>query len=176
MNHDHLATLITEELNDAQRDQPPSSVLRVNRPIRMTNRQKDIVRALACVMWADGNASDCERQIVERLMEEFHPTTAERTELSTWLDVDCSTLDDVELERLAEDEKQVLLTHAVLLTMADDVQLPSEREVLAKITQRIALPDDIVRTILEDAREDGAVSLPGSALEERVSLLEAAKA
>jgi hypothetical protein len=60
----------------------------------------------------------------------------------------------------------VLLTHAVVLTMADDVQLPSEKEIVAKLIERLALPEDVVATIMEDAREDGAVSLPGSVLED----------
>jgi tellurite resistance protein len=164
MSNENLATLIDEELKSSS--QPPSAVLRVNRPIRMTNRQKDLVRALACVMWADGNASPEERRIIEQVIDELHPSAEERLELSAWLEADCSTLDDVELERLSDDEKQVLLTHAVVLTMADDVQLPSEKEILSKIIERIALPADVVQTIFEDAREDGAVSLPGSALEE----------
>jgi len=165
MPNDHLATLIEEELRNAEA-QPASAVLRVNRPVRMTNRQKDLVRTLACVMWADGNASPPERRIIEQVVDELGPSTEERAELSIWLDADCSTLEDVHIEQLSPDEKQVLLTHAVVLTMADDVQLPSEKEILTKIIDRIALPADIVDTIMEDAREDGAVSLPASALED----------
>ncbi len=41
----------------------------------------------------------------------------------------------------------------------------SEKAVLAKLTERMALPDDVVLRITEDAREDGAVSLPGSSLQ-----------
>jgi uncharacterized membrane protein YebE (DUF533 family) len=165
MSNENIATLIDETLQQTATE-PPSAVLRVSRPVRMTNRQKDIVRALACVMWADGNASPQERRIIEQVVDEFGPTTDERIELSAWLESDCSTLDDVQLENLAPDEKQVLLTHAVVLTMADDVQLPSEKEIVAKIIERLALPEDVVATIMEDAREDGAVSLPGSVLED----------
>ena len=170
MATDNLATLIDEALNTALTEtdpaQPASAVLRVNRPHRLTNRQKDLVRTLACVMWADGNASPPERRIVEQVVDELGPSIAERAEISAWLDRDCSTLDDVAIEHLDLDEKQVLLTHAVVLTMADDVQLPSEKQMLAAIIERLALPDDLVRTIFEDAREDGAVSLPGSAFDE----------
>ena len=165
MPNDHLAALIEEELRNAEQ-QPASQVLRVNRPVRMTNRQKDLVRTLACVMWADGNASAPERRIVEQVVDEIAPSSEERAELQMWLDTDCSTLEDVHIEQLSQDEKQVLLTHAVVLTMADDVQLPSEKEILNRIIERIALPSDVVETIMEDAREDGAVSLPASALED----------
>lgn len=165
MSKEHLATLIDETLNEST-SEPPSAVLRVNRPVRLTNRQKDIIRALACIMWADGNASPQERRIIEQMMDELNPSTDERIELGACLDADCTKLDDVRLEHLTPDEKQVLLTHAVVLTMADDVQLPSEREMITKMIERLALPDDVVQTIMEDAREDGAVSLPGSALEE----------
>jgi uncharacterized membrane protein YebE (DUF533 family) len=164
MSNEHLATMIDEELQSSSL--PPSAVLRVCRPIRLTNRQKDLVRALACVMWADGNASAPERKIIEQLIDELGASKEERIELKEWLDDDCSTLDDAQLEQLSEDEKQVLLTHAVVLTMADDVQLPSEKKMLDRIIERVGLPDDVVRTIFEDAREDGAVSLPGSAFED----------
>lgn len=162
---EHLAALIEEELQQhPSSSEPASAILRVSRPVRLTNRQKDLVRTLACVMWADGNASAQERRLVEQVIEELRPSKEERIEMSAWLDADCSTLDDVQIERLSEDEKQVLLTHAVVLAMADDVQLPTEKAILARIIERIALPGDLVRTIFEDAREDGAVSLPGSAL------------
>lgn len=162
----NLAEAIEVETARETDAQPASAVLRVNRPHRLTNRQKDLVRALACVMWADGNASPQERRLVERVIDELAPSTQERVELDTWLSADCSTLDDVRLEALSDDEKQVLLTHAVVLTMADDVQLPSEKLVLGKMIERLALPADVVTTIMEDAREDGAVSLPASALAE----------
>lgn len=160
------AEVQVEESSSPSASQPPSAVLRVNRPRRLTNRQKDLVRTLACVMWADGNASPEERRLVEQVIDELGPNTQERVELDAWLSADCSTLDDVRLEALSLDEKQVLLTHAVVLTMADDVQLPSEKALLTRIIERLALPAEIVQTILEDAREDGAVSLPASALEE----------
>lgn len=166
MSTEHLAALIEEELSHPSSSEPPSAVLRVSRPVRLTNRQKDLVRTLACVMWADGNASTPERRIVEQVIDELRPSKDERIEMNAWLDADTSTLEDVQIERLSDDEKQVLLTHAVVLAMADDVQLPTEKAVLAKIIERIALPDDVVRTIFEDAREDRAVSLPGSALQE----------
>ena len=183
MSTDHLATtellslegadppeagrgMIEQEpsATDPSTTEPASAILRVDRPVRMTNRQKDLVRALACAMWADGNASPQERRIVEQVIEELGPSKDERAEMNAWLDADCSTLDDVAIERLSEDEKQILLTHAVVLTMADDVQLPSEKAVLARIIERVALPPEVVATILEDAREDRAVSLPGSAM------------
>jgi tellurite resistance protein len=163
MSTEHLATLIEEELQPSLHE-PPSAILRASRPVRLTNRQKDLVRSLACVMWADGNASPQERRIVEQIIDELGPSKDERIEMNAWLEADCSTLEDVNLEHLSPDEKQVLLTHAVVLAMADDVQLPTEKAMLATIIERIALPAEVVRTIFEDAREDGAVSLPGSAM------------
>lgn len=161
-----MSNLAETHVEESSNQEPASAVLRVNRPHRLTNRQKDLVRTLACVMWADGNASPQERRLVEQVIDELSPNTIERVEMDGWLSADCSTLADVELEALTQDEKQVLLTHAVVLTMADDVQLPSEKVVLAKIIERLALPEDVVATIMEDAREDGAVSLPASALDE----------
>ncbi|HVH47952.1 MAG TPA: hypothetical protein VM925_36710 [Labilithrix sp.] len=165
MSTEHLAALIEEELHSTTSD-PPSAILRVNRPMKLTNRQKDLVRALACVMWADGNASAQERRLIEQVIDELGPSRDERAEMTNWLDIDCSRLEDLQIERLSEDEKHMLLTHAVVLTMADDVQLATEKAIVAKIIERTALPPDVIDTIVADAREDGAVSLPGSALQE----------
>lgn len=134
------------------------------RPVRLTNRQKDIVRALACVMWVDGHASPQERRLIEQVIEELSPNADERQEMTAWLDTDCSKLEDVQIESMTTDEKHLLLTHAAVLSLVDDVQLPTEKAALAKIIERAALPEDVVKTIMDDAHEDRAVSLPGSAL------------
>ena len=141
--------------------QPASAVMA---KLPLTNRKKDIVRALACVMWADGNASPVERRLIERVIDELRPMPGERAELVSWLDADCSTLDDVKLELLDQEEKEVLYSHAVVLSLADDVQLPSEKTVLDKLVERLALGPETIARIRHDAHEDGAVSLPGSAL------------
>lgn len=166
-----LAATIEQETTSAADSAPPvsaaptSEILRAVRPARMTNRQKDMVRALACVMWADGNASELERKIIEELFDALGASTDERTEMSEWLDSECGSLDEVEIERLSEDEKEILLTHAMVLTLADDVQLPSEKAILAAMTARMALPEDVVQRITEDAVEERAVSLPSSLLQ-----------
>jgi tellurite resistance protein len=140
-----------------------STVPPVSRPL--TNRQKDVVRALACVMWADGNAAPTERAIIEDVIDALAPSEAERREMLTWLDTDCCSLADIELERLSEEEKELLLTDAALLTNADDIVLPSEKAILEKLAQRLSVDGEALARIMADARDDGVIGLPGTALQ-----------
>lgn len=135
----------------------------------LTNREKDVVRALACVMWADGHASAGERALIEHVIDSLDPTPAERREMMHWLAVDCSTLADVDLESLSVEEREVLFTDAALLAHVDDVVLPSERAALQKLAQRLRLSQEVVVRVLDRARDDEAISLPSRALEERTS-------
>lgn len=164
MNANEAPTLPPPDEASSSSNAYPASAVVPKLPL--TNRKKDMVRALACVMWADGNASSVERRIIEQVIDELRPMPKERAELAGWLDADCSTLDDVKIELLDQDEKEILYSHAVVLSLADDVQLPSEKVVLDKLIERLALAPEVIERIRYDAHEDGAVSLPGSALAE----------
>lgn len=133
----------------------------------ITNRQKDLVRALACVMWADGHAHPLEQRLIEEVIASLDPNDAERAEMLGWVHEDTVSLRDVEIERLSTDEREVLLRDAVLLSLADDVLLPSERAMLEKLSERLEVPLDIIDRIVEAQRDEAAVSLPSSVLEER---------
>jgi tellurite resistance protein len=138
----------------------------------MTNRDKDVIRALACVMWADGNASPKEREFLEQLVAAYEPGSEERREIVSWLERDCSTLADVQLEKLTVEDRELLLTDAALLARADDVVLPSEGSVLEKLGQRLGFsPEDVTR-IVSNALDDTAISLPSSLLEDRKSVVD----
>lgn len=139
------------------------------RPSRLpiTNRQKDLVRALACVMWADGHAHPLEQALIEQVIASLDPSDAERAEMLEWVREDTCSLRDVEIERLSTDEREVLLRDAVLLSLADDVLLPSERAMLEKLSERLEVPLHTIDRIVEAQRDEAAVSLPSSVLEER---------
>ncbi len=138
-------------------------------PKRLTNRQKDVVRALACLMWADGNAAPQERIIIEEVIDALGPNEDERKEMMAWLDRDCVKLSDVELERLDDAEKELLLSDAILLTYADDVALPTEKAMLEKLRERLGVSVEKLQQIAVEVREEGVLSLPGTALAERIS-------
>jgi uncharacterized tellurite resistance protein B-like protein len=133
----------------------------------ITNRQKDLVRALACVMWADGHAHPLEQSLIEQIIDSLDPNDAERAEMLEWVREDVCVLGDVEIERLSAEEREVLLRDAVLLALADDVFLPSERAMLVKLSERLEVPVTVIDRIVETQRDEAAVSLPSSVLEER---------
>ena len=135
----------------------------------ITNRQKDLVRALACVMWADGHAHPLEQNLIEQVIDSLDPSDDERAEMLEWVRADVCVLDDALVERLSADEKEVLIRDAVLLSLADDVLLPSERAMLVKLSERLEVPIATIDRIVEAQRDEAAVSLPSSVLEERTA-------
>jgi DnaJ-domain-containing protein 1 len=148
----------------------PSSKKRVP----MTHRDKDLVRALACVMWADGHPSPKEQAFVEDFLAAYDPTADERRELEPWLVSEEGSLDDLQLHRLTVEDGELLLTNAAVLTHADDVQLPSERAILQKLGTLLGFSREKIEEILITASEERVVSLPSNALEDRQSLADAA--
>jgi hypothetical protein len=135
----------------------------------MTNRDKDLIRALTCVMWADGHPAQVERAFVEELLAAYDPTDEERRELDDWFAAE-GRLDELPLDRLTVEDRELLLTNAAILTHLDDVQLPSERAILVKLGKLLDFSDEKVERILETAAEERVVSLPSTALEERFSI------
>jgi uncharacterized tellurite resistance protein B-like protein len=150
---------------------PPPSVRKVSSKKPLTNREKDVVHALAAVMWVDGHAAPAERKLSEQVIRAFDPSEDEWREMMTWLSPDHgATIGGVELERLSEEQKEVLMTDAILISMADDVQLPSEKKILERLAERLGFSKDDLARLAADAREEGALSLPSNALVDRVSL------
>lgn len=145
-------------------------IRRAGARLPLTNREKDVVRALACVMWIDGHAAPAERKLIEQIIAAFDPDEDERREMMTWLSNDVLTIADVRLESLSDEQKDMLLADAVLVTYADDVQLPSERTLLRKLAARLGFDEEKVSRAVASARDEGAISLPSSALVDRVSL------
>lgn len=136
----------------------------------LTNREKDVVRALACVMWIDGHAAPAARKVIEHVISAFDPSEDEWREMMSWLSEDVSTIADVRLESLSDEQKEILIADAVLVARADDVELPSEKTLLKKLAARLGIDDESVKRVVATARDDGALSLPSSALVDRVSL------
>src|SRR5688500_8543438 len=84
----------------------------------LTNREKDVVRALACVMWADGHAAPAERKLIEHVIAGFDPNEEEWREMMSWLSEDVAAVSGVEIERMTDEQREVLMTDAVLVSYA----------------------------------------------------------
>jgi tellurite resistance protein len=131
---------------------------------RMTPSEMKVVRALVAVAWADGKVAQPEKNVIEGLLAGFDASEAEEAEILEYARKR-RTLDDIPIAELEEEERELLLANAALLTHADGEQSESEKELLDQITRRLAIPPDEVERILESAR-DGAIQLGSRALQE----------
>ncbi len=117
----------------------------------MTPADKNIVRALCAVAWADGQMEGSEGTVVEGLLAGFDASDDEEAEIVAWARTP-RTLDDLDLAGLSRDDKELLLGNAALLTHADGEVSESERAILARLSGLLGFGDAEAREIVESVR------------------------
>ena len=118
----------------------------------MTPVEKNIVKALVAVAWADGNVATPEQGMIESLLWAFDATEKEEEELREYAKSPVR-LEDINLGSLTRDDKEVLLSHAALLTHSDGEQTEDEKRMLAAIIKVTELPAEQAKGIIKTARE-----------------------
>ncbi|WP_394850417.1 TerB family tellurite resistance protein [Pendulispora brunnea] len=141
---------------------PPSR----SRPRPLTNRERDVIRALAAVVWVDGNADPAELEIVDQVISGYAVTPEQRKELTAFVRSERKLDTDMALEHLGAEDRELLLTNAAIITHADGVQLPSEKTMLAKLGKMLGYSEEQATVIVQSAVEEGAISLSSRALED----------
>ena len=130
----------------------------------MTPGEKNIVRSLVAVAWADGRLESGEASVIEGLLTGFDASEAEERELLEYARTRRTLEADVPVAALSRDERELLLANAALLTHADGEQSDAETEVLARLVTILGFSDAEAHAILSDA-DDGALALAARALE-----------
>lgn len=130
----------------------------------MTPGEQNILKALIAVAWADGAVEAPEEGVLDELLSGFGATT---DELRTFIEYakEKRTLEDAPLAALEDEDKEVLLVNAAVLTNADGVQSDAEKALLDKLVKLLGFADDKAKALIESAK-DGALVLPSRALEE----------
>lgn len=129
----------------------------------MTPGEKNIVRALIAVAWADGRMEDSESSVVEGLLVGFDASPAEEKELLEYAKTPRTLDQDIPLLELSEEERELLLANASLLAQADGVETADEASVLADLIRLLGFSDEKAQLILAEST-DGALSLSSRAL------------
>ncbi len=111
-----------------------------------------IVKALVPVAWADGEYTSHEREMLEALLAAYEATVEEKERILGFA-AERRTLDDIELQELSAEDRRVLLQHAVLLTFADGTQKPVEARFLNQLSERLKIPADEAKNVMEAASE-----------------------
>jgi len=130
----------------------------------MTPGEKNIVRSLVAVAWADGRLESGESSVIEGLLTGFDASEAEERELLEYARtrrwVDGAGGGAV----VGGAARVLLLATGALPTHADGDQSDAETEVLARLVTILGFSDAEAHAILSEA-DDGALALGARALE-----------
>jgi tellurite resistance protein len=130
----------------------------------MTPGEKNIVKCLVAVAWADGKVAAPESGVIEGLLCGFDASEDEEKELLDYAKHKRTLSVDAPLKGLTPEERELLLANAALLTHADGDQSESEKELLSKLVSLLEFDAESAAQILESV-QDGALNLGSRALE-----------
>jgi tellurite resistance protein len=134
----------------------------------MSPGEKNIVKCLVAVAWADGKVDAPESGVIEGLLCGFDASEAEEREILDYAKHKRTLNADAPLKALSEEERELLLANAALLTHADGEQSESEKELLNKLVTLLEFDENAAGDILNSVR-DGALGLGSLALEPDLS-------
>ncbi len=121
-------------------------------------RQK-LLKLLVALAWADGRVDEEEMEIVEAVLDSFEASEEEGNEIRTWAKTPRS-LDDVDASGLTEEDADLVLFQAVLLTFIDGEQSEKENELLSQFIGKLNMPADRAKDVLERATSRAKELLP----------------
>jgi tellurite resistance protein len=130
----------------------------------MTPAEKNVVKSLVAVAWADGRVEAPEAGVIEGLLCGFDATESEEREILEWSRTRRTLKDDVPLADLGSEERELLLANAALLTHADGEQSPGEKRVLDDLVELLGFTPEQAAEIIESAA-DGALQLGSKVLD-----------
>jgi tellurite resistance protein len=130
----------------------------------MTPSEKNIIRSLVAVAWADGRVERPEASVIDGLLAGFDATQEEEAEIRTYARQRRTFSDDIPLADLTAEDRELLLANAALMTHADGQQSPEEKQLLDRLTQLLGFSPEEANEILDSAA-DGALQLGSRALE-----------
>jgi tellurite resistance protein len=130
----------------------------------MTPGEKNIVKCLVAVAWADGKVAAPESGVIEGLLCGFDASESEEREILDYAKHKRTLSVDAPLKELSREERELLLANAALLTHADGEQSDSEKELLNKLVSLLEFDEDEAGQIMESV-QDGALNLGSRALE-----------
>jgi uncharacterized membrane protein YebE (DUF533 family) len=122
----------------------------------MTPSEKKIVRSLVAVAWADGSVKEAEVGMIDSLLWAFGASDEDEAELREFAKKKRTIKDDVPLDDLEQGDRELLLSHAALLTHADGKQTKSEEKLLKDLAEHLGITASELRPIVEHARERAA--------------------
>jgi len=119
----------------------------------MTPSEKNIVKSLVAVAWADGTVKEPEVGMIDSLLWAFDASDEDEAEIKEFAKKKRTIKDDVPLDNLEKSDRELLLAHAALLTHADGKQTKAEEKILKDLAEHLGFSSAESRPIIEHARE-----------------------
>lgn len=129
----------------------------------MTPSEINIVKSLIAVAWADGQMESSEASVVEGLLVGFDASELEEREILEWAKIPRKLEVDIPVDEMTQEDKELLLSNAALLTMADGKRTADETAALSALVRVLNLSDAEARAIITSS-EDGALRLSSRSL------------
>jgi tellurite resistance protein len=131
----------------------------------MTPGEKNVLRSLVAVAWADGQMAEGESGVIEGLLCGFDASDDEEREILEYAKTRRTLENDIPLGDLTTEDRELLLSNAALLTQADGDQSEEEKTLLNRLAKMLGFDDAQVEEILI-ATKDGALNLGSKILED----------
>lgn len=130
----------------------------------MTPSERNIVKSLVAVAWADGKLESGESGVIEGMLCGFDASDEEEREILEYAKTRRSLENDIPLDEMTREDRELLLANAALLTHADGDQSDSEKAALEKLTAILGFSKEEAEKVLASA-DDGALQLSSRTLQ-----------
>jgi tellurite resistance protein len=124
----------------------------------MTPGEKNVLKSLVAVAWADGKMAEGESGVIEGLLCGFDASDEEEREILEFGKTRRTLEDDIPLAELTGEDRELLLSNAALLTQADGDQSAAERTILDRLAKMLGFDAAEVEQVMR-ATEDGVLNL-----------------
>jgi tellurite resistance protein len=131
----------------------------------MTPGEKNVLKSLVAVAWADGQLADGEFGVIEGLLAGFDASEEEEDEILAYAKKPRTLEKDIPLAELDDEDKELLLSNAALLTQADGERSQDEQEILDELIELLGFSKEQADEIVEATR-DGALNLGSKPLDD----------
>lgn len=106
----------------------------------MKDYQDAMLKSLVAIAWADGYFADEEAEVIEALVSTFELGEVDAATVREYAKTK-RTLDDVPVTELSNEDRRLLLQHAVVLSYIDGGQAESELDVIDELVDRLKIPE-----------------------------------
>jgi len=122
----------------------------------MTPVEKTIVKSLVAVAWADGSLAEPESGMIDSLLWAFGASDEDESEIREFAKKKRTIKGDIVAKALDQPGRELLFSHAALLTHADGKQTPAEAKLLKSLAEHLEFSDADAARVIATAKERAA--------------------